>query len=85
MSIALKTRQSVAARLAALLAVLVAALIALVIAASAWNAAHQTVSPAPPTQAVVAATPNNLSPDSQERNAEILAGRLGQSEAHHGH
>ena len=65
------------------LVVIVAVLATLLLGLAALALSRPSVSPvgAPPARAAS----TSLSPDSQDRNAQILATRLGKAEATHGH
>lgn len=60
------------------------ALVLLVAAMLLWTTTHRAVG-APAGASAVASTVTGFGPDAQDRNAQIVAARLGKAEATHGH
>ena len=80
MDVVRSTRQSAAPPLA----LVVALFMVLAIIAGGWYATHR-IAPATTRGGSVAVTTTGYGPDAGDRNAEILAARLGRAEANHGH
>ena len=62
----------------------VAIVAAVLISMAAWASAHPSTVGSTGAQQVTA-TSTSLNPDATDRNAAVLAARLGQAEATHGH